>query len=98
MRYHKKRHKFADTPSDKCLCKKGVENTHHFLITCPFYTSHRVVLLACVETILQKHDITGTNFVELLLYGHPSLSKAENKIILSATLEFIAKTKRLTKY
>ena len=55
------------------------------------------VPLIAVDTILQKHDITVSNFVELLLYGHPSLSEAENKIILSATLEFIAKTKRFTK-
>ena len=27
LRHHKKRHKFADTPSDKCLCKNGVEDT-----------------------------------------------------------------------
>ena len=94
LRHHKKRHKFADTPSDKCLCKKGVEDTHHFLIKCPFYTSHRDVLFAYVETILQKHDITVGNFVELLLYGHSSLNESENKKILIATLDFISKTKR----
>ena len=87
MSYHKKRHKFADTPSGKCLCKKGVEDTHHFFITCPFYTSHRDVLFSCVETILQKHDITVTNLVQILLYGHPSLNDSNNKNILIATLE-----------
>ena len=97
LRYHKKRHKFVDTPSDKCLCKKGVEDTHHFLIACPFYTSHRDVLFASVETILQKHDINVENFVELLLYGHSSLNESENKKILIATLEYIYKTKRFAK-
>ena len=44
LRSHKKRHRFADTPSDKCLCKNGVEDTYHFLIKCPFYTLHRDAL------------------------------------------------------
>ena len=97
LRHHKKRHKFADTPSDKCLCKNGVEDTHHFLITCTFYTRHRNLLLACVETVLQKYDLDVTNFVEVLLYGHPSLDVSENRTILLATLEFIDNTKRFEK-
>ena len=31
LRAHKKRHNFADTLTDSCLCKKGVEDTHHFI-------------------------------------------------------------------
>ena len=94
----KKRHKFADTPSDKCLCKNGVEDTHHFLITCTFYTRHRNVLLASVETILQKYDLDVTNLVEVLLYSHPSLDVPVNRTILLATLEFIDNTKRFEKW
>ena len=95
--HHKKSHHFTDTPSDKCLCKKGVEDTKHFLITCPFYTTHRNVLFAKVENILQSHNLTVTNFSELLLYGHPSLNESENRIIILATLEFINKTQRFSK-
>ena len=36
LRYHKKRHNFIDTPSDKCLCNQGIEDTNHFLFLCPF--------------------------------------------------------------
>ena len=97
LRHHKKRHKFADTLSDKCLCKKGVEDTHHFLMSCPFYTSHRVTLFSCVEPILQNHNITATNLVNILLYGHPSLNDSENKVILNSTLDYITKTKRFAK-
>ena len=70
------------------------QNESPILIKCPFYTSHRVVLFAYVETILRKHDITVENFVKLLLYGHSSLNESENKNILLATLDFINKTKR----
>ena len=97
LRHHKKRHKFADTPSDTCLCKKGVEDTHHFLITCPFYTSHRDTLFACIEPILQNRSITVTNLVDILLYGHPSLNDSENKDILNSTLVYITNTKRFDK-
>ena len=96
MRYHKKRHKFADTPSDKCLCKTGIEDTHHFLMLCPFYTSHREILLSRIEASVGRLD-NVENLAQILLYGHPSLSNAENKNILNATLDFIIKTKRFAK-
>ena len=97
LRHHKKRHNFADTPSDVCLCKGGIEDTRHFLTSCTFYITHREILIACVESILIKYDLTVTNFVDLLLYGHSSLSDTENANILLATLEFITKTKRFAK-
>ena len=43
-RDHKKLHNFADTPSNICLCKTGVENTNHYLLQCPFYNSLRTNL------------------------------------------------------
>ena len=97
LRHHKERHKFVDTPSDKCLCKNGVEDTHHFLITCPFYTTHRKVMFTRVEALLQKHDLGFTNSVQILLHGHPLMNVSENGLILLATLEFIIKTKRFEK-
>ena len=96
--HYKKSHHFTDTPSDKCLCKKGVEDTNHFLITCPFYITPRSVLISIVENLLQRHNLTVTNFGELLLYGHPSLDESENRIIILATLEFINQTKRFSKW
>ena len=97
LRQHKKCHKFADTLSDKCFCKNGVEDTPHFLITCPFYSTHREVMFTSVETLLQNHDLSFTNSVEVLLYGHPLLNASENRLILLATLEFISKTKQFEK-
>ena len=35
LRYHKKRHDFKDTVTDKCLCKLGVEDSHHFFFGMP---------------------------------------------------------------
>ena len=50
-----------------------------------------------VETVLQKHELSVTNSVELLLYGHPLLNVSENGEILLATLNFIINTKRFEK-
>ena len=36
-RYHKKCHNFFDTPTDKCLCNQGIEDTNRFLFLCPFF-------------------------------------------------------------
>ena len=96
LRHHKKRLNFADTPFDKCLCKNGIDDTHHYILKCPFYISHRDVLTSCVNEILRnKNLIVPTNSVDLYLYGHSSLSHADNKKIIEATLEYVKNTNRL---
>ena len=57
LRSHKKRYGFEDTPSDICLCNLGIEDTRHFLLSCPFYTSKREIMVSSVSEILLK--ITG---------------------------------------
>ena len=97
LRHHKYRHNFADTPSGSCLCKNGVEDTSHFLLTCPFYASHRKVLFSTVENIIRNKNISKTiNSSDLFLYGDPSLSLSDNQSIICATLEYINKTNRLS--
>ena len=96
LRHHKKSHNFADTPSDLCICKTGVEDTRHYLLTCPFYASHREVLLTSVENIVRDKNLElSTNSIDLFLYGDCSLSISENQSIISATLKFIEKSNRL---
>ena len=97
LRHHKYRHNFSDTPSGLCLCKNGVEDTSHFLLTCPFYASHRKALFSTVENIIRNKNISKTlKSSDLFLYGDPSLSLSDNQSIISATLEYINKTNRLT--
>ena len=54
LRSHKKRYGFEDTPSDICLCKLGIEDNRHFLLSCPFYTSKREIMVSTVNEILLK--------------------------------------------
>ena len=97
LRHHKKRHNFVDTPSDLCLCKNGVEDTSHYLLTCPFYASHREVLFSSVDNVIRNKQLNkALNSADLFLYGDPSLSTSDNLTIVSATLDYIDKTNRLT--
>jgi len=97
LRHHKKRHNFVDTPSDLCLCKNSVEDTSHYLLTCPFYASHREVLFSSVENVIRNKKLNKTlNSADLFLYGDPSLSSSDNLTIICATLDYIDKTNRLT--
>ena len=52
LRYHKKRHNFADTLSDIRLCMRDVEDTSHFILFCPFFITHRETLTASINEIL----------------------------------------------
>ena len=94
LREHKKRHNFADTPSNLCLCKTGVENTDHYLLQCPFYNSLRTIIRTNVLSILSRNELNLDLSLNLLLYGHDTLSYQDNRDILLATLEFILTSNR----
>ena len=97
LRAHKKRHNFAYTPTDSCLCKKGIEDTHHFLLVCPFYNSHRKILISNVDAILSENNQRTANYsADLFLYGHDLLPLAENAKIVNHVLEFIENSNRLS--
>ena len=54
LRSHKYCHNFTDTTSDICHCNQGIEDTNHFLFSCPDYAILRATLAASVINILQK--------------------------------------------
>ena len=95
LRSHKRRHNFADTPSE--ICNQGVECTRHFLFECPRYTNHRANLAVSVIDILQRNKLNDLgNQLELYLYGHPSLNLIDNRQILLSTIKNIKDTKRFS--
>ena len=96
LRHHKKRHSFVDTPSDKCLCKEGIEDATHFLLFCPFYFSHREKLISQLRENLRKNILNPIINTELCLYGHASLNHSDNRKILVASLEYIKCSNRFT--
>ena len=97
LRSHKHRHEFNDTPSDKCLCNHGIEDTNHFLFSCSFFAIQRTSLRTSVAKILQKYNLNDLiNNFRLYLYGHRTINLIDNRIILLSTNAFIKGTKRFS--
>ena len=51
LKGHKYCHNFIDTPSGICHCNQGIEDTSHFLLSCPYYTVQRVALINSIKAI-----------------------------------------------
>ena len=94
LRYHKKRHNFIDTPSDKCCCNHGPEDINHFFFSCPFYTTCRTTLITNVMIILQKYNLTRfKNLSSIYLYGHRLIKFADNRSILLSTIKYLKESR-----
>ena len=90
LRYHKKCHNFIDTPSDKCLCNHGIEDTNHFLFLCPFFATQRATLSGSVIQILHKYNLNHwDNQSHLYLFGDPFINFGDNRNILLSTIKYI---------
>ena len=97
LRSHKFRHNFADTPSEICRCNQGIEDTNHFLFSCPDYATPRATLAANVINILQKNNLNYLgNQSQLYLYGHPSIIFTDNRKIILSTIKYIKATLRFS--
>ena len=97
LRSHKNHHNFSDTPSDRCLCKLGAEDTKHFLFKCPFHAIKRASLATEVIPILIRNNLNHlSNDEKIYLYGHNSINDHDNKVILLATIKFIKDTNRFS--
>ena len=92
LRYHKKCQNFIDTPSDKCLCNHGIEDTNHFLFLCPFSATQRATLSGSVIQILHKYNLNHLgNQSHLCLYGDPFINSVDNRNIRLSTIKYIKK-------
>ena len=90
LRSHKKLHNFMDTPLDICSCNQSIENTSHFLFECPLYATHRALLAGSVIRILLANNFNHLgNEPRMYLYGHTSMSDADNEAILLSTIRYI---------
>ena len=99
LREHKNRHNFLDTPCGFCSCGTGTESTEHFLLKCPLFTAPRKILFETVNLFIAgelpcMHNLENSSLIEILLYGHESLSPYQNKGVLNATINNIRKTER----
>ena len=94
---HKNKHNFLDTPSDKCNVCNSTENLEHFLLYCGCYAGARYTLFQNIQLVYPNFELLGRKEkIKVLLYGNTSLSKANNKILLMATLSYLRETKHFS--
>ena len=92
---HKFRHNFQDCVYPVCSCGQGIETSTHFLLHCSNYHCARQTLIEkrkkIDSNILKENDQLIKNF---LLFGDEKLKAAQNKSILTSTIEFLLATVR----
>ena len=95
LRYHKYKHGFLDAIDPLCSCSTGVENTVHYLLHCPNFSTARNTFLneiAIVDrSIIDQDEI---KIIQTFLYGNSTYSVNDNKLILDASIKYILETKR----
>ena len=93
--YHKFKHGFLDAIDPLCSCSTGIENTVPYFLHCPNFSFPRNNFLneiAIVDrSIIDRYDI---KIIQTFLYGNPSYSVNDNKLILNASIKYILETKR----
>ena len=91
-------HKFNDTTNPLCPINNGVEDREHYFFFCHMYVRIRPDFLNGVNAILLPHgmgNLSKEELVNILLYGHESISFEMNAKILIATLEYIQGSRRV---
>ena len=97
LRSHKRCNNFIDTPSDICHCNQGIEDTNHYLFTCPTYLNQRAALVVSINEILRENNSNQLrNYLRLYLYGHVSISPSDNRLILMSTITYIKGPQRFS--
>ena len=90
LKGHKWCHNFIDNPSGVCHCNQGIEDTSHFLLSCPTYVIQRVTLVSSVNKILLKANKNHSESqLQLYLYGDQSINNSDNKNIILSTIKFM---------
>ena len=94
LRSHKIRHGFTDISSDLCFCQQAAEDSYQFLLKCSFYNTQRATLINDINPVLLRNNLNypvnfPSNELNLLLYGHPSISLTDNTSILLSTINYI---------
>ena len=89
LRYHKFKHGFLDAIDPLCSCNTGIKNT------VPNFSFARNTFLNAIaivdRSITDQDDI---KIIQTFLYGNPSYSINDNKLILDASIKYILETKR----
>ena len=96
LRYHKFKHGFLDAADLLYSCSTAIENIVHYFLHCPNFSTARNTLLNEIEivdrSIIDQDEI---KIIQTFLYGNPTYSVDDNKLILDASIKYILETERL---
>ena len=89
------RHDF-DRLNPFCNCGMGKDDNEHFFLLFPFFNDLRRDLLGQLFQILNKHSLNldPRELCHPMLYGSPSLSMIDNRMIIEATIQHIENSER----
>ena len=93
--YRKFKHGFLDAIDPLCSCSTANENTVHYFLHCPSFSTARNSFLSEIvivdRSIIDQDEI---KIIQTLFYGNPTYSVTDKKLILDARIKYILETKR----
>ena len=93
--YHKFKHSFLDAVDPHCSCSTSIENTVHYFLHCPNFSTARNTFLNEIATVDRSIiDQDEIKIIRTLLYGNSTYSVSDNRLILDASIKCILETKR----
>ena len=82
------------TTNPSCTCSHNYEDTAHYILRCPLYTTHRINLFDAARRIVPAFDtFSDKHKLQALLFGH-SLSETQGASIAQHLQTYIAHTRR----
>ena len=92
---HRFRHNFQEFLNPLCTCSLERENTFYYLLHCHHNTPFCTDLMKSVKTfVVDFEPLSDSKKVEILLYGDSRCDHNQNNSIISASINYIKKTKR----
>ena len=85
LRSHKWCHNIPDTVTDTCNCNQGIDDTDHFLFSCPFFETQRALLITTVIGIAQRNNLNDFRNQSI----NQSINQSTNQSIKSIPSLFI---------
>ena len=77
------------------ICSLEIENSFHHLLHCHHNIPFRIDLPKSVKNfVVDFESLSGSKIIEILLYGDSRWDDNKNNSILSASINYIKKSKR----
>ena len=95
LKEHKFKHNFQDSIDLMCGCISSIITTIHFSLHCTNFNPQRQTLFGKIVTI--DANILSENedsIVNTFLFGKPNSENSFDKVMLTASIEFILSTER----